>query len=187
MGSINSIYLPNHMIDVICLTDIIQSQEINIIDDLHAMDKLSDIRLTDSDTKKAFYFHIINSICEHLDGPMSRPGDQVFYYSSCDLKFLELTSYISTHNVKAFLDTLTSHISKILPVHFYTSKKCFTHLKNVNSGETTNTVLEIKHACTKKRYNPVSFKRIQKFIKQQQFNYLDKKYFSKYKYMMKLV
>lgn len=183
---INNVFIPNHMTHVVSLADIIQSQEVNIINDLYAFEKLNKLVFTDSDTKKAFYFHIINGVCEYLD-EHSKPGDLVFYYSSCDLKFLELTTYVSVHNVRNFLDTLTSHIAKVLPVHFYKSSRCFDHLKNIKSGERANTILEIKNNTHKKRYNPTSFRKIQKFIKQQQFNYLDKKYFSKYRYMMKLV
>ena len=182
----DSIFLPSHMINIVNLADVIAAQEVNIINDLYAIDKLSKITFTDSDTKKAFYFHIINGVCEFLDD-QSVPGDTVFYYSSCDLKFLELTNYVSVVNVKNFLDTLTSHINRVLPVAFHKNTKCFEHLKRDKTGEKTDTVLDIKNTCVRKRYNPASFRKIQKFIKEQQFNYLDKKFFSKYRYMMKLV
>ena len=186
MDNIDCLFVPNYMMHVVKLTDVISDQEINIINDLYAMERLQDLKFTNSDTKKAFYFHIINGVCEYIDA-QNTPGDVIFYYSACDLKFLELTNYVSVQNIKNFLNTLTAHVNRILPVYFFKSDKCFSHLQQSKSGEGVNTILEIKGICDKKKYAPASFLKIKKFIQQQQFTYLDKKYFSKYKYMMKLV
>lgn len=186
MYNIDCLFIPSHMMHVVKLTDVISDQEINIINDLYAMDKLQDLKFTNSDTKKAFYFHIINGVCEYIDA-QNTPGDLIFYYSSCDLKFLELTNYVSVQSIRNFLNTLTAHVNRILPVYFFNSDKCFSHLQQSKSGESANTILDIKGICDKRKYAPASFLKIKKFIQQQQFNYLDKKYFSKYKYMMKLI
>lgn len=174
------------MINIVSLTDVISMQEVNIINDLYALEKLQRLVFTDSDTKKVFYFHIINGICEFLDSEAVL-GDTVFYYSSCDIKFLELTNYVCANNVKNFLDTLTSHIDRVLPINFHKNSKCFNHLKESKTGEKTDTILKIKSSNQRKKYNPASFRKIQKFIQDKEFNYLNTKYFSKYKYMMKLV
>ena len=108
----------------------------------------------------------------------------VFYYSSCDLKFLELTEYVEVPRLKQFLGTLTKHVSNLLPIKFYTSSQCFNHLLNSKSGESQETIANI-HKVIKQRNRKIdSLSRVRAFLRDNEFRHLNEKYFSKYKQMM---
>ena len=168
---------------LIKLCDIIASQEINIMNDLHAIDSLDNLKLTNKDVKQIFYFHIINGICEYIDRS-THSKSHVLYYSSCDLKFLELTEYIENFKLKQFLDTLTKHVTSNLPVKFYTSNICFDQFEhNSNTGLIQQHVHLIKNKLNK-RSDKIDTSRTRNYLTNKGFNYLHEKYFTKYKQMM---
>lgn len=163
--------------------DIIASKEVDIINDIYSIDQLEGLKFTNIDVKRIFYFHIIKGVCEYIDGA-KLTGSQVLYYSSCDLKFLELTNYIENFKLKQFLDTLTKHVCSVLPVTFYSTSICFDKFINsTECGETQDHLNNIKKLISK-RNKHVSTDKTRKYLTNQGFSYLNKKYFTKYKQMM---
>ena len=164
-------------------SDIIADQEINIINDIYAIDQLEGLKFTNIDVKRIFYFHIFKGICEYIDSSKLL-GHHVIYYSSCDLKFLELTNYIENYKIKQFLDTLTKHIGSVMPVKFYSSAICFDRFsKQPRAGEVQEHINIIKNH-NEKRNKIISTDRTRKYLTTQGFEYLNEKYFTKYKQMM---
>lgn len=162
--------------------DIIQQQEINIINDLYSIDALDPINLANKDTKRGFYFHIIKGFCEYVDASSIR-GSHVFYYSSCDINFLELTDYVETARLKQFLNTLTKHVSNLLPIKFYSSSACFDQVVKAG-GEGEEHLRRIQQIVRNTAKKVDSLSRVRAFLSDNEFTYLDEKYFSKYKHIM---
>ena len=163
--------------------DIIAGKEVDIINDIYSIDQLDELKFTNIDVKRIFYFHIIKGICEFID-TSDHCGDHVLYYSSCDLKFLELTNYIDNFKVKQFLDTLTTHVGSVLPVKFYSTSICFDKfITSTTSGEEQDHLNIIKNLISK-RNKSISTTRTRRYLTEQGFSYLNEKYFTKYKQMM---
>ena len=180
---VRSCSLPSIGAVLINSSDIIADQEINIINDIYAIDQLDGLKFTNIDVKKIFYFHIFKGICEYIDSSKLH-GHHVIYYSSCDLKFLELTNYIENYKIKQFLDTLTKHIGSVMPVKFYSSAICFDRFsKQPVVGEVQEHINIIKNH-NEKRNKIISTDRTRKYLTTQGFEYLNEKYFTKYKQMM---
>jgi len=182
-ASIQTLDIPKYRITLINCCDIIQQQEINIINDLNAIDAVVDMQLGNRDTKRIFYYHIIKGFCEYISASRYA-GSHVFYYSSCDLKFLELTEYVDTPRLKQFLCTLTRHVSNLLPIKFYTSSECFNHISNDKSGESQETVANILRIIKQRGTKTDSLTRVRTFLRDNEFKHLNEKYFSRYKQMM---
>jgi hypothetical protein len=166
---------------LISVGDIIADKEIDIINDIYSIDQLHNMSFKNIDVKQIFYFHIIKGICEYIDSSKSNRS-HVLYYSSCDLKFLELSNYIDNFKIKQFIDTLTRYISNLLPVTFYSSVQCFDRMTS-RDGETLEHINIIKGIINKK-VNNISTERTRKYLTSKGFKYLNEKYFTKYKQMM---
>jgi len=175
--------LPGLCTVLVNTSDIIAAKEIDIINDIYGIDQLEGLRFTNIDVKRIFYFHIFKGVCEFVD-TSKHIGDHVLYYSSCDLKFLELTNYIENFKLKQFIDTLTKHVCSVLPVKFYTTSICFNSFINTTSkGETQEHINNIRGLIAKRNKN-ISTDRTRKYLTDQGFSYLNEKYFTKYKQMM---
>ena len=175
--------LPGVCTMLIDISDIISAKEIDIINDIYNIGQLENLKFTNIDVKRIFYFHIFKGVCECID-TSTYTGDHVLYYSSCDLKFLELTNYIENFKLKQFLDTLTKHVGNVLPVKFYTTSICFDNfIKSTSSGEMREHINNIRGLISKRNKN-ISTERTRKYLTVQGFSYLNEKYFAKYKQMM---
>ena len=182
-SQIQTLNVSKYGIILINCCDIIQQQEINIINDLNAIDAIEPIKLGNRDTKRVFYYHILKGFCEYIDSSKEAKS-HVFYYSSCDLKFLELTEYVDVARLKQFLGTLTRHVSNLLPIKFYTSSECFNHIAESRSGESIETVENIRRVVKQRCDKIDSLSRIRTFLKDNEVRQLNEKYFSRYKQMM---
>lgn len=179
---IDTIDIPSIAAVLINVSDIISSEEINIINDIYSIDGLEALRLTNPDVKKIFYFHIMNGICKYIDAS-DHNRSHVMYYSSCDLKFLELTNYIENFKIKQFLDTLTKHVMSVMPVKFYSTNMCFDKILNDPlSGEYKEHINVIKNIINKN--SKTNTERTRKYLTHNGYTYLNEKYFTKYKQMM---
>jgi len=181
---IRAFNINNYMMHVVSCSDIIHDQEVAIINDLDKYSLLENILLGNRDTKKVFYFHIIKGICEYIEQSLENKS-HVFYYSPCDLKFLELTEYVDRYRVLNFLNTLTKHLMNLLPVKFYTSDVCFDTLEGEQkSGEVIEHMHSMRDLIKYKCREPGSTSRMRSFLSKNEFNYLNEKYFSRYKQAM---
>ena len=180
---VQTLKVDKYQIILINCCDIMRQEEISIINDLNAIDAIEPIRLGNKDTKRIFYYHILKGLCKYIDGAPDH-GSHVFYYSSCDLKFLELTDYVDVTRLKQFLGTLTRHVANLLPIKFYTSSECFNHIAETKSGESIETIENIRRVIKQRGSKIDSLSKVRTFLRDNEFKQLNEKYFSRYKQMM---
>ncbi len=175
---IQKISLPRDNITVVNCCDIIRGVEINIINDLHQFGLLDNIKLTTRDVKVPFYYHITSAICDHVTSSLN--GDScIYYYSACDIKFLELHEYIEAPRLKQFISTIFKHISGMLPLTFYYGVECFDVFKDSTSGDTIDIIESIKSVKYKQKKK--SLEKIKKFIDTYKLKHLYENCFMEYK------
>lgn len=163
-------------LSVIDFSRVLAIAEIDIINDLLAMDLLQDIKFTNRDVKSAFYFHIIKHYYDNVVA--AKHKSKVYYFSSCDSKDLELNEYVNHTRLVSFLTTVLKHLNTALPATLYMGSICYDTLvdKSNNTGEVVETRNNIEAAYKFRKIIP-SFQKIKKFIHDKQFTWLEKNYF----------
>lgn len=133
------------LFDIVSFNDIFAKAEVDIINDLLKMDKLQDLKLNNSDVKSAFYFYTIKHVYEHVTTNVK--AGRVYYYSSCDVKSLELIEYVNKTRLTNFLTTMFKNLRSTLPITFYMGDLCYDRVVNSNpirDGDVKDTLENIK-------------------------------------------
>lgn len=172
-SKISQVELPRHNITVVNCCDIIRTVEITILNALHRYKLLDDIKLNTKDVKTPFYYHITQALCEYVTE--HNRDNVVFYYSTCDIRFMELHEYIEAHRLKQFISTIFKHVSSMFPMTFYYGTECFEMFNDLNCGDTIDLIESIKSVKRKKRFE--SLEKIKKFIDTYKLKHVYEKYF----------
>jgi hypothetical protein len=165
------------LFDIVSFNDIFAKAEIDIINDLLQMDKLHDLKLNNRDVKSAFYFYTIKHVYDHVTN--NKRMSRVYYYSSCDVKSLELIEYANKTRLTNFLTTVFKNLQSTLPITFYMGDLCYDRVVNSDprhDGDVKDTIEHIK-ATRKWGSSLRTLHKIKKLIHDKQFYWLEKNCF----------
>lgn len=165
------------LFDIVSFNDIFAKAEVDIINDLLKMDLLQDLKLNNRDVKSAFYFHTIKHVYEHVTN--STRMSRVYYYSSCDVKSLELIEYVNKTRLTNFLTTMFKNLRSTLPITFYMGDLCYDRVADNDpraDGDVKDTLENIK--VERKWGGSIrTLHKIKKLIHDKQFFWLEKNCF----------
>lgn len=184
-SDVNRVELPNHNITIINCCDIIRCVEISILNDLHTYKLLDDtnkpkpnwLKLNTMDVKTPFYYHITRALCEFVSNDTG--DNNIFYYSTCDIRFLELHEYVEAHRLKQFISTVFKQVSSVFPMTFHYSTECFSVFDNLTSGDAIDLIERIKSTKRKQRF--ASLEKIKKFVDKYKLKHVIRDYLTKHK------
>ena len=185
LNDVGRVELPNHNITLINCCDLIKYVEISILNDLHKYKLLGDtkrpkpnwLKLNTKDVKTPFYYHITSALCEFVS--KDKGDNNIFYYSTCDIRFLELHEYVEAHRLKQFISTVFKQVSGVFPMTFHYSTECFSIFDDLTCGDAIDLIECVKSTKRKQRF--ASLEKIKNFVDKYKLKYVTRNYLTEHK------
>ena len=167
----------------ICLlnfSDILNSCERKILDDLYTFDLLQKFSFKKQDVKKVFYYHIIHSIC-NIVLHTKTSNKIIVSYCDSDVKCFSNIENCNDFRFRMFITTLIKKIKKLIPIKIFITDISFNSINNA-VNKRSGKYKELINVLQSLKTTPnIEFNGIKNLSKKYELTYLSREFFNEVK------
>jgi hypothetical protein len=168
----------------ICLlnfSDILNSCERKILDDLYTFDLLEKFSFKNQDVKKIFYYHIIHGVC-NIVLHTKTVNKIIISYCDNDIKCFSNIETCNDYRFRMFVTTLIKKIKKLIPVKMFITNLSFNNINDIinkKSGEYKELINNLQ--IIRSARSSIEFNGIKNLSKKYELTYLSREFFDEVK------
>jgi len=157
------------------------------LNDLDTYGLITDYRinLSDRDTKKLIYHHIIHGICEEIQKTTHKHRKVIVIPPRID-DSQEIVQFCHPEEFSIFLTKLLKSLQNLLPVVLFQSDEDLFSSENIDSGKMQDILSIMSQLCHIKDSRNFTFERMKKFSSKFDLDFLSNSYFNSIKTKMLL-